>query len=773
MSDIAFETLHELPIFERRADIVAAVGSNQVTIITAETGAGKSTQVPQYLAEHGYRRIIVTQPRILAARNLSMRVRQEYSWRLGQDATNLVGYRTAHERDDHPDNTILYCTDGLQLVRELTGNGTSDRQILVLDEIHEWNENMEVLMAWAKKRCSEDPDFKVVLMSATIEADELAAYFGTSAIISVAGRTHPVEKRYAKDVVVEIIQTLETQTSNMLVFLPGKAEIESVTEAIRPRIAKDIPVIALHGQLEPEAQQLAFASYPHGKVVLATNVAQTSITIDDIDVVIDSGLERRAEVRNGVEGLFIAQVSRADCLQRAGRAGRTKPGLYILARLGTMPCDPLESRTEYGIPEIMRKQLDRLVLRLAAIGIDIESLDFYHSPDKKIIKLAKRTLVSLGALKPNGDVTSIGQKMERFPVESSYARMLVEAEQYSGTVQTILATVIATQEVGGIIKGSSRFSGWRRLTSQAQSDLLAQYDVYRALDTIDPADFEELGIIERNVTKAREVNERLNQDLGLGDVAVNAIPESDTEQLLRCIVAGQLHQIWLVDQDGEAVHIATKDRRTLSSSTVVKHGSLIVGTPFDLQIPTTQGLETLHLVNDLTAVDPLWLQELAPELFKVRLGNIYYDSRHGSLAARTLLDYRGETFEVSGVPILDRTPENRKLFITLYSNWLRSQLEKERQMLQHINFRRIPSIPARRIEEHVRAIVQGAVSLNELSKQQLVKLNRLTKLVTHLGEQFMSKLNTPTSNPERNLQRHHRRHGQAHHKPKYDRRHGK
>src|SRR3954471_11905626 len=170
-----FETLDELPIFERHADIVAAVDANQVTIITAETGACKSTQVPQYLAEHGYNKIIVTQPRILAARNLSMRVRQEYSWRTGKDCTDLVGYRTAHERDDNPGNVIMYCTDGLQLVRELTGSGTRDRQILVLDEIHEWNENMEVLVAWAKRRCQEDPAFKVVLMSATIEAQDLAA----------------------------------------------------------------------------------------------------------------------------------------------------------------------------------------------------------------------------------------------------------------------------------------------------------------------------------------------------------------------------------------------------------------------------------------------------------------------------------------------------------------------------------------------------------------------------------------------------------------------
>ena len=157
-----------LPIFDFRKQIVNAVDRQQVTIITAETGAGKSTQVPQYLADHGYTKVIVTQPRILAARNLSHRVREEWAIRTGKDSDEIIGYRTAHERDDSLNTRILYCTDGLQLVREITGAGINEKQVLVLDELHEWNENMEVLVAWAKKRCQEEPRFKVVIMSATI-----------------------------------------------------------------------------------------------------------------------------------------------------------------------------------------------------------------------------------------------------------------------------------------------------------------------------------------------------------------------------------------------------------------------------------------------------------------------------------------------------------------------------------------------------------------------------------------------------------------------------
>jgi pre-mRNA-splicing factor ATP-dependent RNA helicase DHX38/PRP16 len=747
MTDTTSDSLHSidtLPIYARKAEIVSSVEQNQVTIITAETGAGKSTQVPQFLAESGYSKVIVTQPRILAARNLCGRVRQELSWRRGTDGTRMVGYRTAHERDDDPDNVILYCTDGLQLVRELTGSGTNNRQVLVLDEIHEWNENMEVLLAWAKKRCTESPDFKIVLMSATIEADILATYFGAPEPIHIEGRHFQVEKRYSKDLVAEIETQLEKRGSNVLVFLPGKAEIEQITDEVTG-IAPDIPIIPLHSQLEPEAQQLAFQNYPSGKLILSTNIAQTSITIDDIDVVIDSGLERRVEVRNGVEGLFISEVSQADCLQRAGRAGRTRPGAYILARLDRMPCAQLADRPAYGIPEIMRKHIDRLVLRLANIGIDIEDLDFFHSPSNNTIKRAKRTLASLGALK-GGTVTDIGHQMERFPVESSYGRMLVESKQYSDSVRASLATIIAIQEVGGIVKGGPRYKAWRRLTKQTRSDLLAQYDLLLALPSIPEEDYEETGIIAKNVDKAIEVRGRLLHNLSLPDNPLGPISPEDEEPILKCIVAGQLHQIWLMEGLNEAVHLESKKRRELSSTTVVKGAGIVAGTPFDLEVPTPGGLEVLHLVNDLTVVNPAWLQETAPDSFKVSRGQIYFDPFLGTLAERKNVRYRGRTIDVSGTPVLERTGHIEKLFISEYAKWVQQQLEKQRKDLASINFRRIPSIPVKQIEERVRNYADGAISVAELPKAQRIELHKLARLENWLDQDFVDSLNTPAHN---------------------------
>lgn len=739
----SFDDIPKLPIYERRDDILRSVDKQQVTIITAETGAGKSTQVPQFLAQHGFSKVIVTQPRILAARNLSERVRQEYSWHLGSDASALVGYRTAHERDDAPQNVILYCTDGLQLVRELTGSGIAGngRQILVLDEIHEWNENMEVLIAWAKKRCQQDPQFRIVLMSATIEAGALAHYFGVAEPIDVPGRSFPVDKQHGQDILEEIFKQLKIGGRNMLVFLPGKAEIEAVGEAIASKAeANNVPVIPLHSQLTPEQQQRAFDSYPHGKIILTTNVAQTSITIDDIDTVIDSGLERRSEVRNGVEGLFIAQISQADCLQRAGRAGRTKPGQYILAQYDTLPCMELDKRQAYGVPEILRKHIDRLVLRLANIGIDIEELEFYHSPSHRTIKQAKRTLVSLGAMTTAGAVTDIGRQMERFPVESGYARMLVESEKYPPAIRTKLAAIIAIQEVGGIVKGGPRWTGWRQFTRQTQSDLLAQYDVLLAIPRLHDAEFEELGIIGKNVTKAQEVNDRLANDLGLAETELAPVQQNEVDALLKCIVAGQLHQLWIVEPDGNATNLTDRSSREISSGTVVRHGGLVAGVPFDLEVTTPKGLEILHLVNDVTVVQPAWLTELAPELFQCQAGKTYYESRFGGLASKTILTYNGKNFETGAIPVMEHSRDNQRLFVDQYGAWLHSQLEQERRNLQSTNYRRIPAITVKQVQSEVRRLAEGAISLHELSKQQRISLARLARLDAYVDQGFLNRL---------------------------------
>ncbi|MBC7746941.1 hypothetical protein H7Y40_03085 [Pedobacter sp.] len=604
---------------------------------------------------------------------------------------------------------------------------------------------MEVLVAWAKKRCQEEPHFKVVVMSATIETDTLATFFNTSSVIDVPGRNFGVTKHRGTDVVSEILAKINTAHSNVLVFLPGKAEIQDITVAITKKATEaGVPIIPLHSQLEISAQQQAFASYSHGKVILATNIAQTSVTIDDIDVVIDSGLERRSEVRNGVEGLFIAQISQADCLQRAGRAGRTKAGEYILAPYDTLPCLEFDVRPEYPTPEILRKHIDRLTLRLANVGIDIEQLDFYHDPSNKAIQRAKRTLIALGAMTTSGQVTDIGRAMERYPVESSYARMLIESQKYSSDVQSKLAAIIAIQEVGGIVKGGTRYTGWQRYTSQKKSDLLAQYDVFLAVPSITPEEYEELGIISKNISKAREVMQRLNHDLSdieLDDTLLTPVTDDERDELLRCIVAGQIDQLWVIDEAGMAMHITSKVIRELSSSSVVRNTKLIAGTPFDLQVPTRDGsLQTLHFVQGITAVNTDWLLDLAPQQFSAKHGGMVYDPRSGSLVVRQQIRSGKQVLEGMGVPVSKNTQQNQRAFQDAFARWAFDQLERERNTLAKLHSRRIPSIPLPQLKQQVRAIDGSVINLESLSLQKRAQLIGLSKLVTHLGNDFMNQV---------------------------------
>ena len=738
-----FSEFNDLPTREFASEIVNAVDENQVTILTAETGAGKSTQVPQYLAEHGYSRIIVTQPRILAARNLTLRVREEWAERNLEDSNEIIGYRTAHERDDSGKSKILYCTDGLQLVRELTGIGTNPGQILVLDEVHEWNENMEVLIAWAKKRTQEEPNFKVLVMSATFDVESLAEYFGGATIFKIPGRHFEVKKRTGEDILSELFTQLETPGRNILTFLPGKSEIQDVSDAIIKKADKaGVPVIPLHSQLEMEEQQKAFGKYKNGKIILSTNIAQTSVTIDDIDMVIDSGLERRSEVRNGVEGLFISQISQADCLQRAGRAGRTKPGEYILAAYDTMPCLPFEERPEYPTPEILRKHIDRLTLRLANIGIDIETLDFYHDPSKAAIKRAKRTLVALGALTKTGEITGIGREMERFPVQSNYARMLVEVGKYSAEVKAKLATIIAIAEIDGIVKNGTLYTGWRRFTSQTKSDLLAQYDVLLAIESgqIDEEKYEDLGIIYKNVLKARETEERLLRDLNV-EKSGQKITKTEEESLMKSIVAGQIDQLWTLGDRRLYENIYNGDKREISSGSVVKSYNLIAATAFDLQIPTPSGeLEVLHLIQGATAVKTDWLFELAPHMFKLGQTKIFYDPRLNCLAQKRQLTFNKRSLQGSSEPILEDTEQNRYLFRKEFVKWAHTQVIKQRQNLEKYYGRRIPPINQNLIEKEVRDVAPDIISLDQLDSDRKKYMISLSKIETYFDDNFWDRL---------------------------------
>ncbi|OIO37982.1 MAG: hypothetical protein AUJ72_03385 [Candidatus Omnitrophica bacterium CG1_02_46_14] len=639
-----------LPVFGYKEDILQAVKNNAVTVITAETGAGKSTQVPQFLLEEGYQ-VVVTQSRRLAARTVAERVAEEVGCELG----GVIGYRTGFERCDSAETQVLFCTDGLQLVREITGSGRA--QVLVIDEVHEWNINIETLVAWTRKRIAEGWPVKVVLMSATLEADRLAKYYGENVpVIEVPGRLFPVEeKQDYSDNLVANIKKLVGEGRNILVFQPGKKEIAGTCDELAGCGAIVLP---LHGELEPAEQRLCFKRYNQPKVVVATNVAQTSVTIPDIDAVVDSGIERRVELADGIEGLYLKPISQADCAQRKGRAGRTKEGVYILCG------DSMSGRPAFPKAEIERSRLDQTVLRLVAVGIDATELQFFHQPDREVLVDAKKTLFALGAMTADGQVTKIGRMMARLPLSVQFARMIVEAERL-GVVDDVI-TIAAVLEISTL---RDRTENWRDLTSETESDLLAELDIWNAGKGKKGEELREMGIFGKSYWRAKELRGKLRDAL-LGHVKVFT-STGNRQDILKACVTGMVDHLFHSQGYGEYRNGGNGTRQKGRESVVSGSPEWVVGLPKDIQFKDRRGrFCTLNLVSMLTKVDPAWLVDVAPQLVQIEEGlSPYFDGEQDACFSTTKTHFNGQMVKEKKLS----TPEHEQA-AEVFVGWLAQKM---------------------------------------------------------------------------------------------------
>lgn len=587
--------------------ITEAIKNHAVTIITAETGSGKSTQVPQYAHNAGYD-VVVTEPRRMAAWSLAERVAEEMETPLGE----TVGFRTALERNDSQNTSILYCTDGLELVRSLTDTKNKPK-VLIIDEVHEWNSNIETLIGWSKKKIEEGWCTKVVIMSATLERESLEKYFGEDVYsLEVPGRLFPVSFEERSEMhLISAIAEMVSEKRNTLVFVHGKKEIAEVMKQLSSNNVK-AKVLPLHGELDSEEQKKCFHSYSVPKVVVATNVAQTSITIPDIDAVVDTGKERRLETHDGIQGLFLRDTSKADCMQRKGRAGRTKEGKYIL-------CSDtyFKDREEFSVPEIQRCLLDQTVLRLATIGIDAVEFPFFHQPKVEELVRAKETLINLGALKEDNTVTPIGYKMAKMPVGVQSARMIIEAERYGVTEEVIkIASIV---EIGTLL---SKDASYDSFTRERESDLLAELDVWNALQEMGFIKFDEVGINKKTFFRIKEHIKRMHEALK----GVVEITSSDDRKAIKmACMAGMINHVYkntgygYVNGDGVS--------RQLDRRSCLYGPSLVVGKPRIIEFKDRYGWKrTMDLVTIATKVTAEELKEIAPQFITEEETDCYYSS---------------------------------------------------------------------------------------------------------------------------------------------------
>lgn len=597
-----------LPIEKFKDIIVKAVISKAFTIISGETGSGKSTQVPKYLSEV-FDQVIVTEPRIMAAKTLAMRVSEEMGLTLG----NEVGYNTAYDKCYSQNSKILFCTDGLQLVRTIFGSNNQESRVLIIDEVHEWNLNMEVLIAWCKFMYQKW-NTKVVIMSATMDTQDLATYFGEdTAVVEVPGTLYDVKfETKSKDELISTIKAKALELKNVLVFVPGKKEISDTIKKLKDEGLDQLcNIFSLHGEMGWEDQKKCFESYSKSKIIVSTNVAQTSLTIPDIDVVVDTGLAKITKVIDGIQGLYLVDISNADIKQRMGRAGRTKSGEYYLCSNASM-----EFRYEYPVPEIQRSILDRVILQLADIGLDAENLEFYHQPSIDKIMSAKKELFTLGATNSDNTVTEIGHKMVKIPVSVQASRMIIEAEKYGVTEQVII--IAAILEMGSLLGKRHSESGeeitaeYSDFTDEGKSDLLAELDVWNYLAKLGYVDFDKYCINKQVFFKVKEHIKRLHE-------AVSNIVEisngTDRMAILKSCLHGLVSHIYYesyrgVSNKNEGIKYINKK----SCFKSIPYAYLLIGIPQTIQYVNRRfgGLSEMNIVKFGSVVPVEMVEELLP-----------------------------------------------------------------------------------------------------------------------------------------------------------------
>ncbi len=641
-----------LPIWKAKEEICCSINENAVTIIVAETGTGKSTQVPQFLLEQG-KKVIVTEPRRLITRTLAERVSEEMCTEVG----TIVGYRTGYESRYSEETQLLLCTDGLPLVRKFTDQSLYG--VLVIDEVHEFDESIEMLIAWSKKRISENWFTKVVLMSATIDALSLKNYFGgNTKVINVPGQMYNVEFRTANSNIIKVIKELVNEQKNILVFVQGKSEIYDIIESLQGINAVVLP---LHGEVDIEDQRKCYCNYSIPKVIVSTNIAQTSVTIPGINAVVDSGKEKRKETHNGIQGLYTHDISQADCLQRMGRAGRTEEGIYVL-------CSDLsfELREEFPTPEILRCILDQVVLRLLAIGIDAAELEFYHQPKLSHIIIAKEVLTNLGAIK-NNKITDIGLQMAKMPISARNARMIIEADRLGVTDSIII--IAAILEVGSLLTRDCNYSEY---TLERESDLMAELDIWNRICNKRFINFEEEGINKKAYFKVKELIQKLFESL---DGTVRFGCTGNRQAIRRAIISGMVDHLYM--SQGDSYINGDDVRRQLDRKSCTLHPQWLVGNPITIEFKDQWGdMIPLDLVCMATKVEIEEMLEIAPQLFEI-IGGIdpQYSYSNDCCMSTTEVVYKGKTIMKKLVNTPDHPDAER-----VKKEWQVSNLEYDKEI---------------------------------------------------------------------------------------------
>lgn len=644
-----------LPIHAIRNDLAAALKRSRRIVLTAPTGSGKSTQVPQMLLDLGALgtgKAVILQPRRLATRLLAKRVAEERGVPLGGE----VGYQIRFESVCGPATRIHFETEGILLRQMLSQPDLPGISAILFDEFHERHVYGDVTLAQALRfQKTTRPDLLLIVMSATLDTRLLQPYLEPCELVHSEGRTFPVEiEHLAKplhpdrdtpwDAAAAAYERATREGNNpgdALIFMPGAYEIQRTLDALRQTdAAKGALLLPLHGELPPRDQDAAVARYDRRKIVVATNVAETSLTIDGIRLVIDAGLARvaRFDPWRGINTLLIENVSRASADQRSGRAGRTAPGHAI--RLWTER--EHAGRAGHDLPEIKRVDPSEILLTLKALGVlDVATYPWLEPPEPKALERALTLLRDLGALDAAGAPTPLGRRMLSFPVHPRYARMLLAAGE-RGAVKPVALIAAIAQGRPLLVRNAGKTSSEERrdvLGDRGGSDLLL---LMRAWNYAHHHRFEldhcrRLGI---HAATARQVGPLWDHFLRIAEsqkLPIESAPPED-EDIAKCVLAGFSDQVaHRLDRGTLRCDLVHQRRGELARESVADEADLLVANEIH-EIGRGDG-EVNVLLTQATAIREEWLRELFPDDFSERVA-VDWDSAGKRAVARREIVFR-------------------------------------------------------------------------------------------------------------------------------------
>nr|XP_019049264.1 pre-mRNA-splicing factor ATP-dependent RNA helicase DHX16 [Kwoniella bestiolae CBS 10118]OCF28194.1 pre-mRNA-splicing factor ATP-dependent RNA helicase DHX16 [Kwoniella bestiolae CBS 10118] len=626
------ETRQSLPIYEYRDELLEAIAEHQVLIVVAETGSGKTTQLPQYLYEAGYckngMKVGCTQPRRVAAMSVAARVAEEMGCRLGQE----VGYSIRFEDMTSDKTALKYMTDGMLLREFLTDPELSTYSALVIDEAHERTLSTDILFGLIKDIARFRPELRLLISSATLNAQKFADFFDQAPIFDVPGRRYPVDMFYTKQpeanymhaAVTTILQIHTTQPKgDILLFLTGQDEIEAAEENLKETMyalgdkVAELIIAPIYANLPSEMQSKIFEPTPEKarKVVLATNIAETSITIDGVVYVIDPGFVKQNNYnpKTGMSSLVVEPISRASANQRAGRAGRVGAGKAF--RLYTKWAFKNEL-LEDTIPEIQRTNLATVVLMLKSLGInDVLNFDFLDKPPAETIIRSFELLYALGALNHKGELTRMGRRMAEFPVDPMLSKAIINSENYKCTHE-VLTIISMLQESGSLLY---RPKDKRVHADKAHKNFIKpggdHFTLLNIFEQWSEAGYSQQWCYEnfiqfKSLGRVRDIRDQLAQLCDRVEVVIESTP-NEIVPVQKAITAGYFYNTARIDKGGGY-------RTTKNNHSVYVHpSSCLIGMqpPPRFILYYELVLTSKEYMRQCMPIEGSWLAELAPHYF--------------------------------------------------------------------------------------------------------------------------------------------------------------